>query len=99
MEKYLQCLAKIEPLPFELSEFLNLEDLATSTDSAGCSPLDTSRVSHICLSVMTKGIIFANITITGDFETPVVSVVLDYEELDSFGDIITDTTVDAFYNM
>ena len=48
---------------------------------------------------MTKGIIFANITITGDFETPVVSVVLDYEELDSFGDIITDTTVDAFYNM
>ena len=48
---------------------------------------------------MAKGIIFANITITGDFETPVVSVVLDYEELDSFGDIITDTTVDAFYNM
>ena len=58
-------------MPFELSEFLNLEDLATNTDTAGCR----------------------------DFETPVVSVVLDYEELDSFGDIITDTTVDAFYNM
>ena len=37
LEKYLQYLAKIEPLPFELSEFLNLEDLTTSSDSAGCS--------------------------------------------------------------
>ena len=42
---------------------------------------------------------FLNITFTGDFETPVVSVVLDYEELDSFGDIITNTTVDTFYSM
>ena len=37
LEKYLQYLAKIEPLPFELSEFLNLEGLTTSSDSAGCS--------------------------------------------------------------
>ena len=42
---------------------------------------------------------FLNIIFTGDFETPVVSVVLDYEELDSFGDIITNTTVDTFYSM
>ena len=101
LEKYLQYLAKIEPLPFELSEFLNLEDLTTSSDSAGCSknarPFKKYFFSHYLLFYFIC--FFLNITFTGDFETPVVSVVLDYEELDSFGDIITDTTVDTFYSM
>ena len=101
LEKYLQYLAKIEPLPFELSEFLNLEDLTTSSDSAGCSknarPFKKYFFSHYLLFYFIY--FFLNITFTGDFETPVVSVVLDYEELDSFGDIITNTTVDTFYSM
>ena len=99
LEKYLQYLAKIEPLPFELSEFLNLEDLTTSSDSAGCSK-NARQIFFLSLfTFLLYLLFFLNITFTGDFETPVVSVVLDYEELDSFGDIITNTTVDTFYSM
>ena len=99
LEKYLQYLAKIEPLPFELSEFLNLEGLTTSSDSAGCSK-NARQIFFLSLfTFLLYLLFFLNITFTGDFETPVVSVVLDYEELDSFGDIITNTTVDTFYSM
>ena len=88
LEIYLQSLASIDPLPSELLEFLDLQDIRINQQkmtSGNVSGLSTSRT-------------FIKV-FTDEFETPVFQILTDYKEVrsDDNNDIIIQSALQAFY--
>ena len=89
LELYLQALTTIQPIPVELLEFLDLQDISLNqSDQPG-----NIEALHWDISTNIKLISLA------DFETPVLQVLTDFNHVgqESEDDMITQSTLQAFY--